>query len=58
MRLEYLENPPTSLGAEDQHVVELIKEVRGELGLLPVDRTLLHAPEFARGRWNVIPRGL
>lgn len=54
MRLQYIDNPPSLVGAEEQEIVENIKEARGPLGLLPVDLTLLHAPEFARGTYKLV----
>lgn len=50
MRLPYTDNPPSNLSAEDQQVVERVKARRGEKGLIPLDLTLLHAPNVADGK--------
>ena len=56
MRLPYTENPPTGLDEVDTAIVERIKARRATgvsaeraLGLIPLDRALLHAPKIADG---------
>lgn len=50
MRLEYVDDDPTMPNAEDQAVVDRVKERRGGK-LIPLDKALLHAPPVADG-WN------
>lgn len=50
MRLKYIENPPKNYSGEDRRILEKVKEHRGDLGLLPVDLVLLHAPRVAEGK--------
>ena len=52
MRLDYVPNPPTGLSSEDQEVLERVKVRRGEMGLIPLDLTLLHAPKIADGEYS------
>ncbi|KAH7344390.1 AhpD-like protein [Pyrenochaeta sp. MPI-SDFR-AT-0127] len=55
MRIDYTQNPPETHSAEEQRIVEKVKECRGITGLdlLPVDLTLLHAPQIAEG-WHAL----
>ena len=57
MRIDYTQNPPETHSAEEQRIVEKVKECRGNTGLdlLPVDLTLLHAPQIAEGKWELLP---
>ncbi|CAK4032499.1 related to 4-carboxymuconolactone decarboxylase family [Lecanosticta acicola] len=50
MRLPYIDDDPKMSTAEDQAVVERVKERRGGK-LIALDKTLLHAPPVADG-WN------
>jgi hypothetical protein len=60
MRIDYTQNPPETYSAEEQRIVEKVKECRGNTGLdlLPVDLTLLHAPQIASGKWELLPSGV
>lgn len=50
MRLEYIDDPPQNLSGEGhQQIYDRIKARRGPVGLLSVDRVLLHAPKVADG---------
>lgn len=49
MRLPYTDNPPTGLPEEDQAVVGRVQARRGDMGLIPLDLALLHAPKIADG---------
>jgi hypothetical protein len=49
MRLPYVDKEPTFDNAQDQAIVERVKQRRGEAGLLELDRALLHAPPVADG---------
>ncbi|KAF2658840.1 4-carboxymuconolactone decarboxylase-like protein [Lophiostoma macrostomum CBS 122681] len=51
MRLNYVGNPPQCATAEDQAIVERVKQRRGDGCLLELDLSLLHAPPVADG-WN------
>ncbi|KAH6713272.1 AhpD-like protein [Leptodontidium sp. 2 PMI_412] len=51
MRLEYTQDPPKLHSVEDQRILAKVQESRAELGLLPVDLVLLHAPQVAEG-WH------
>ncbi|KAL9106845.1 MAG: hypothetical protein Q9227_008178 [Pyrenula ochraceoflavens] len=51
MRLPYTSNPPTNLTPEEAPILERVLARRGERGLIPLDLTLLHAPQIADG-WN------
>ncbi|KAF2789453.1 4-carboxymuconolactone decarboxylase-like protein [Melanomma pulvis-pyrius CBS 109.77] len=51
MHLPYVQNPPEFKDAQDQTIVERLKQRRGDAGLLELDLTLLHAPPVADG-WN------
>lgn len=49
MRLPYISKDPEFSSAEDQAIVERVRQRRGSTGLLELDRTLLHAPPVADG---------
>jgi alkylhydroperoxidase family enzyme len=51
MRLNYLPNPPENLTPSEEEIVQHVLARRGERGLIPLDRTLLHSPPVADG-WN------
>lgn len=51
MRLPYTPNPPSFTNDDDKAILERVKARRGEMGLIPLDLTLLHAPKIADG-WN------
>ncbi|PVH72200.1 hypothetical protein DL98DRAFT_611647 [Cadophora sp. DSE1049] len=55
MRIDYTPNPPETHSAEEQRILEKVKERRSNIGLdlLPVDLTLLHAPQIAEG-WHAL----
>ncbi|KAL5322008.1 hypothetical protein ACEPPN_009975 [Leptodophora sp. 'Broadleaf-Isolate-01'] len=55
MRLEYTQDPPKLHSVEDQRILAKVQESRAELGLLPVDLVLLHAPQVAEGRPQLSP---
>lgn len=50
MRLPYTSNPPQFDNDDDKAVLERVKARRGEMGLIPLDLTLLHAPKIADGK--------
>lgn len=50
MRLPYVPNPPKlEDSAEDQAIVERVRQRRGSAGLLELDLSLLHTPPVADG---------
>ena len=51
MRLPYIADPPLGLKGEEEEIVLRILARRGNLGLLALDRTLLHSPAIADG-WH------
>jgi alkylhydroperoxidase family enzyme len=51
MRLNYVPNPPENLTPSEEEIVQRVLARRGERGLIPLDRTLLHSPPVADG-WN------
>ncbi|KAJ9628298.1 uncharacterized protein PV06_01258 [Exophiala oligosperma] len=53
MRLHYIAHPSRTLSAGYQEIVQRIETRRRATGLLPLDLTLLHAPEIANG-WNTL----
>ncbi|RAH75782.1 hypothetical protein BO86DRAFT_460332 [Aspergillus japonicus CBS 114.51] len=53
MRLTYLSEDLTTLSPEDEAICERIRARRGPIGLLGIDRTLLHAPKIADG-WSTL----
>ena len=50
MRLDYVPNPPENLSPDEQQIVDRVKKRRGAKGLIPLDLTLLHAPQVADGK--------
>jgi len=50
MRLPYIPDDPQMSNAEDEAIVQRVKERRGGK-LIPLDKALLHAPQVADG-WN------
>jgi alkylhydroperoxidase family enzyme len=53
MRLPYVPNPPKNLDPSEEQIVQRILTRRGDRGLIPLDRTLLHSPPVADG-WNAL----
>lgn len=53
MRLPYVPVPPKNLKPSEEQIVQRILNRRGNRGLLPLDRTLLHSPPVADG-WNFL----
>jgi alkylhydroperoxidase family enzyme len=53
MRLPYVPDPPQNLTPEEEQIVQRVRARRGARGLIPLDRTLLHAPPVADG-WNTL----
>jgi hypothetical protein len=49
MRLPYIEKDTKFANAEDQAIVERVRQRRGSAGLIELDRALLHAPPVADG---------
>lgn len=49
MRLPYVAEAPRFDNAEDQAIVERVRQRRGSAGLFELDRALLHAPAVADG---------
>lgn len=51
MRIPYVPNPPTNLDAAGRAILDQILARRGSLGLVSLDRALLHSPTVAGG-WH------
>ncbi|KAF7504254.1 hypothetical protein GJ744_002512 [Endocarpon pusillum] len=51
MRLPYVPNPPEDLTPSEEEIVQRVLARRGDRGLIPLDRALLHSPPVADG-WN------
>ena len=51
MRIPYTEDPPVPKSETEAAIIKRILERRGPMGLVSLDRTLLHAPLVADG-WN------
>jgi len=51
MRLTYTPNPPQNLSPPENEIVQRVLTRRGDQGLTPLDRTLLHSPPITDG-WN------
>lgn len=51
MRLSYVPDPPENLSPSEEEIVQRVLTRRGDRGLIPLDRTLLHSPPVADG-WN------
>lgn len=51
MRIPYTEDPPQTSNTEEAAILQRVQERRGEHGLLPLDRALLHSFPVADG-WN------
>lgn len=51
MRLSYVADPPPVKSPQEQEIVDRIRHRRGPLGLVELDRTLLHSYPIADG-WN------
>lgn len=49
MRLPYIPKDVHFENAEDQAILDRVKQRRGDAGLLELDRALLHAPPVADG---------
>ena len=49
MRLDYVNNPPNFTSEDDKAILERVKARRGDIGLIPLDLALLHAPKVADG---------
>ena len=52
MRIDYVPNPPENLSPDEQLIVDRVKKRRGIKGLIPLDLTLLHAPQVADGKFS------
>jgi alkylhydroperoxidase family enzyme len=51
MRLPYIANPPLETKPAEEEIIQRVLARRGSLGLLAVDRTLLHSPAITDG-WH------
>ncbi|KAL2012992.1 hypothetical protein VTN00DRAFT_517 [Thermoascus crustaceus] len=53
MRLPYVPDPPPTSTPEEAEILARVQARRGERGLLPLDRALLHSFPIANG-WNTL----